>query len=86
MRKYTEKARALTIPEFFGHRYNSTGVRYLAVIILIIAMIISLLVEFMAMGVLVACITGLNYTVSLILGARHTDLYRSRGLPLRCLY
>ena len=87
MRKYTEKARALTIPEFFGHRYNSTGVRYLAVIILIIAMIISLLVEFMAMGVLVACITGLNYTVSLILGAIAILIYTGAGgLPLRCLY
>ena len=83
MRKYTEKARALTIPEFFGHRYNSTGVRYLAVIILIIAMIISLLVEFMAMGVLVACITGLNYTVSLILGAIAILIYTQCGRSFR---
>ena len=35
MRKYTEKSKALTIPEFFGHRYYSKGVRYLSVIILI---------------------------------------------------
>ena len=86
MRKYTEKARALTIPEFFGHRYNSTGVRYLAVIILIIAMIISLLVEFMAMGVLVACITGLNYTVSLILGAIAILIYTGAGGYLSVAY
>ena len=86
MRKYTEKAQALTIPEFFGHRYNSNGVRCLSVIILIVAMIISLLVEFMAMGVLVACITGLNYTLSLILGAIAILIYTGAGGYLSVAY
>ena len=86
MRKYTEKSKALTIPEFFGHRYYSKGVRYLSVIILIIAMIISLLVEFMAMGVLVSCITGLNYTISLILGCIAILIYTGAGGYLSVAY
>ena len=49
-------------------------------------MIISLLVEFMAMGVLVACITGLNYTVSLILGAIAILIYTGAGGYLSVAY
>ncbi len=79
MRKYTEKSKALTIPEFFGHRYYSNGVRYLSVVVLIVAMIISLLVEYMAMGVLISCITGLSYTVSLIVGCIIILIYTGAG-------
>ena len=49
-------------------------------------MIISLLVEFMAMGVLVACITGLNYTLSLILGAIAILIYTGAGGYLSVAY
>ena len=40
----------------------------------------------MAMGVLVACITGLNYTVSLILGAIAILIYTGAGGYLSVAY
>lgn len=86
MRRYTEKSRSLTIPEFFGHRYYSKGIRYLAVVILIIAMIISLLVEYMAMGVLISCITGWSYPVSLIVGCLVILIYTGAGGYLAVAY
>ena len=86
MRKYTEKSRALTIPEFFGHRYYSRGVRNLSVVILIVAMIISLLVEYMAMGVLISCITGLGYTLSLVIGCVAILIYTGAGGYLAVAY
>lgn len=86
MRRYTEKARSLTIPEFFGHRYYSQGIRTLAVIILIIAMLISLLVEYMSMGILISCITGWSYTVSLIIGCIVILIYTGAGGYLSVAY
>lgn len=86
MRRYTEKAKALTIPEFFGHRYYSKGLRYLSVVILIVAMLISLLVEYMAMGVLISCITGWSYTVSLIVGVAIILVYTGAGGYLSVAY
>lgn len=86
MRRYTEKANTLTIPEFFGHRYYSKGIRILSVIILIIAMLISLLVEYMAMGILVSCITGWSYNISLILGCLIILVYTGAGGYLSVAY
>lgn len=75
MRRYTEKAKTLTISEFFGHRYYSKGVRNFSVFILIIAMLISLVVEYMAMGVLVSAVTGWSFIVSLIVGCAVILIY-----------
>lgn len=86
MRRYTEKANSLTIPEFFGHRYYSTRIRHLSVIILIIAMVISLLVEYMAMGILISCITGWSYTISLVAGCVIILVYTGAGGYLSVAY
>lgn len=86
MRRYTEKSDALTIPEFFGHRYYSKRIRYLSVVILIIAMLISLLVEYMSMGVLISCITGWNYSLSLVLGCIAILVYTGAGGYLSVAY
>ena len=86
MRRYTEKAQSLTIPDFFGHRYYSKKIRYLSVVILIVAMVISLLVEYMAMGVLISCITGWSYTVSLIVGCIVILIYTGAGGYLSVAY
>ncbi len=86
MRRYTEKSQSLTIPEFFGHRYYSKKVRSLSVVILIIAMLISLLVEYMSMGVLISCITGWSYTISLILGCVVILIYTGAGGYLSVAY
>ena len=86
MRRYTEKSDALTIPEFFGHRYYSKRIRYLSVVILIVAMLISLLVEYMSMGVLISCITGWNYSLSLVLGCIAILVYTGAGGYLSVAY
>jgi sodium/proline symporter len=86
MRRYTEKSNSLTIPEFFGHRYYSKAIRYLSVIILIIAMLISLLVEYMSMGVLISCITGWDYSFSLIIGCIAILIYTGAGGYLSVAY
>lgn len=86
MRRYTEKSKSLTIPEYFGHRYYSKKIRYLSVVILIIAMLISLLVEYMSMGILISCITGWNYAFSLILGCIVILVYTGAGGYLSVAY
>lgn len=86
MRRYTEKSKSLTIPEYFGHRYYSKKIRYLSVFILIIAMLISLLVEYMSMGILISCITGWNYAFSLILGCIVILIYTGAGGYLSVAY
>lgn len=86
MRRYTEKTRSLTIPDFFGHRYYSRGVRLLAVVILIVAMLISLIVEYLAMGILVSAITGWSFAVSLIVGCVVILIYTGAGGYLAVAY
>lgn len=86
MRRYTEKTKALTISEFFGHRYYSKGVRNFSVIILVIAMMISLIVEYMAMGVLVSAVTGWSFIVSLLVGCVIILSYTGAGGYLAVAY
>ena len=86
MRRYTEKAKTLTISEFFGHRYYSRGVRNFSVVILVIAMLISLVVEYMAMGVLVSAVTGWSFVVSLIFGCAVILIYTGAGGYLAVAY
>lgn len=86
MRRYTEKAKTLTISEFFGHRYYSSGVRNISVFILIIAMMISLVVEYMAMGVLVSAVMGWPFLISLVFGCVVILLYTGAGGYLAVAY
>lgn len=86
MRRYTEKAKTLTISEFFGHRYYSKGVRNFSVFILVIAMLISLVVEYMAMGVLVSAVTGWPFMISLMIGCAVILLYTGAGGYLAVAY
>lgn len=86
MRRYTEKARSLTIPEFFGHRYYSTTIRTVSVVILVVAMLISLVVEYLAMGVLVSAITGWSFAISLAVGCIVILVYTGAGGYLAVAY
>lgn len=86
MRRYTERTKSLTIPEFFGHRYYSKGVKLLSVVILLIAMVISLIVEYLAMGILLACITGWSFELSLIIGCGVILIYTGAGGYLAVAY
>ena len=86
MRRYTERTRSLTIPDFFGHRYYSRGVKLLAVIILLVAMVISLIVEYLALGILLSCITGWSFEVSLLVGCVVILIYTGAGGYLAVAY
>lgn len=86
MRRYTERTRSLTIPDFFGHRYYSRGVKLLAVIILLVAMVISLIVEYLALGILLSCITGWSFEVSLLVGCIVILIYTGAGGYLAVAY
>lgn len=86
MRRYTERTRSLTIPDFFGHRYYSRGVKLLSVIILLVAMVISLIVEYLAMGILLSCITGWSFQVSLLVSCGVILIYTGAGGYLAVAY
>lgn len=86
MRRYTDRTKSLTIPDFFGHRYYSKGVKLLSVIILLVAMVISLVVEYLALGVLMSCITGWSFEVSLVVGCGIILLYTGAGGYLAVAY
>lgn len=58
MRRFSEKIKAFTIPDFFAYRYYSGSVRFIAVIILLVSMTISMVVEYLALGVIISAITG----------------------------
>ncbi len=86
MRKFTDKTKTVTIPEFFGHRYYSRGVRITASVILVISLVISMIVEYLAMGVIISAITGWSFTVSLIIGSVVVLLYTAAGGFLAVAY
>lgn len=86
MRRYTEKTKSLTIPDFFGHRYYSKGVKLLSVIILLVAMVISLIVEYLSMGILLSCITGWSFEVSLMVSCIAILIYTGAGGYLAVAY
>lgn len=86
MRRYTERIKSLTIPDFFEHRYYSRGVKLLAVIVLLLAMVISLIVEFLAMGLLMSSITGWSFNASLIFSCIVILLYTGAGGYLAVAY
>lgn len=86
MRRYTEKTKSLTIPDFFGHRYYSQGVKLLSVIIMLVAMVISLIVEYLAIGVLLSCITGWSFEMSMLVGCVVVLIYTGAGGYLAVAY
>ena len=86
MRRYTEKTKSLTIPDFFGHRYDSQGVKLLSVIIMLVAMVISLIVEYLAIGVLLSCITGWSFEMSMLVGCVVVLIYTGAGGYLAVAY
>src|SRR5699024_8502792 len=65
--RYLRRSKALTLPEYFGKRFNSKGVRLAAAITLIIGITAYLVAVTQGAGLLLSEITGINYTLSLIL-------------------
>src|SRR5699024_796767 len=59
--------KALTLPEYFGERFQSKSIRLAAAITLIIGITAYLVAVTQGAGLLLSEITGMNYTFSLIL-------------------
>lgn len=65
--KYLRRSESLTIPEFFGKRFNSRPLRVLAAITAIITMTVYLLSVMQGIGTLMSYVTGLDYNICVLL-------------------
>ena len=65
--KYLRRSEALTIPEFFGKRFDSRPLRVLAAITAIITMTVYLLSVMQGIGTLMNYVTGINYNICILL-------------------
>lgn len=65
--KYLRRSEALTIPEFFGKRFNSRPLRVLAAVTAIITMTVYLLSVMQGIGTLMSYVTGLDYNLCVFL-------------------
>ena len=65
--KYLRRSETLTIPEFFGKRFNSRPLRILAAVTAIVTMTVYLLSVMQGIGTLMNYVTGINYNVCILL-------------------
>ncbi len=65
--RYLRRSEALTIPEFFGKRFNSNKMRILAAVTAIITMTVYLLSVIQGIGTLMTLVTGINYNICITL-------------------
>lgn len=65
--RFLRRSKALTLPEYFGSRFNSRAVRLIAAVTLIIGITAYLVAVSQGAGLLLSEITGFSYTVSLII-------------------
>lgn len=65
--KYLRRSEALTIPEFFGKRFDSRPLRVLAAVTAIITMTVYLLSVMQGIGTLMNYVTGIDYNLCILL-------------------
>lgn len=65
--RYLRRSKALTLPEYFGQRFQSPGVRIAAALTLIIGITAYLVAVTQGAGILLSEITGMGYIPSLII-------------------
>lgn len=65
--KYLRRSNAVTIPEFFGRRFNSKPLRILAAVTAIITMIVYTLSVMQGIGTLMNYVTGIDYNLCVLL-------------------
>ena len=66
--RYLRRSEVLTIPQFFGKRFNSKPMRILSTTTAIITMSVYLLSVVMGIGTLMSVVTGLDYKICVVLG------------------
>lgn len=65
--RYLRRSKALTIPEFFGKRFNSNAMKMLATITSAFIMLVYSLSCVQGIGTLMTVVTGVNYKLCIIL-------------------
>lgn len=65
--KYLRRSEAVTIPEFFGRRFNSKPLQILAAVTAIITMTVYLLSVMQGIGTLMNYVTGVDYNICVLL-------------------
>lgn len=65
--KYLRRSETLTIPEFFGKRFQSRPIRVLAAVTAIVTMTVYLLSVMQGIGTMMAYVTGLDYNLCVFL-------------------
>lgn len=65
--RFLRRSKALTLPEYFGQRFNSSTVRVVAAVTLVIGITAYLVAVTQGAGLLFSEITGINYTLSLVI-------------------
>lgn len=64
--RYLRRSKSLTMPEFFGNRFNSPKLRALAAITAVITMSVYLLSVIQGIGTLMGIVTGVDYRICII--------------------
>lgn len=65
--RYLRRSKALTMPEFFGKRFASEKLQYLAAITAVITMSVYLLSVIQGIGTLMEIVTGVNYKICIVM-------------------
>ena len=65
--KYLRRSKSVTIPEFFGRRFNSKPLQILAAVTAIITMTVYLLSVMQGIGTLMNYVTGVDYNICVLL-------------------
>ncbi len=65
--RYLRRSKALTIPEFFGKRFDSKAMRTLAAVTAIVTMTVYLLSIVQGIGTLMAIVTNVDYRICVVL-------------------
>lgn len=65
--KYLRRSATMTIPEFFGKRFDSRALRVLAAVTAIITMAVYLLSVMQGIGTLMNYVTGIDYNICILL-------------------
>ena len=64
--RYLRRSKALTMPEFFGKRFDSPALRQLAAITAIITMSVYMLSILQGIGTLMEAVTGVDYRICIV--------------------
>lgn len=65
--RYLRRSECNTIPEFFGKRFHSPGVKKLAAVTELVTIVVYLLSTMQGIGTLMSLVTGLDYSLCILL-------------------